>query len=542
MTAVPATGGTPAAAAPSADAPAATRKATVAATVNDSTPWQWQPERLPAGPSGLLAQPLRVADRLQAAYFTRPDVAQAVLVFHRSSGKSDVLVQRLDLKSGQVVGEHSFPQYTKPLAASLDGVGLLLYSADAYAAQESLQLWRWKNASLEQAAQWKPYGDQSSKRIAWTLLLDADRVLTYRASDPDAIAWDAARGTEVYRVAHTSPNPLLLSPGGKYLVQHSGLWLRFFHAADGRHAGSLGPLSADFLSLTAIAFSPDGKSIAALFNAPIGMEDTLAVFDAKDGKLVHAIETPRYSPSVQWVSDDYLLAGQYLVSLKREMTVWKYHGLPALVQSFDSRAWFAAQTGSEHYLTAAAVPSQDVESKIDAFVAANQPVLKAGDAVGLEVSVAGQSPPADLQQRLTDAFRGKLSATGYQIAEGGPFRLRVAVTEKDLGQPLEYRSFGSGGGTLQVPNRRVACQAAFVDSGGKAIWEISTEFGPAFMSFNAKGGDLVKELLDVRWRSLDSWVVGLRIAKGFRRFSSVGQFGTSLLQPAGEQIVSVPTP
>jgi hypothetical protein len=421
-------------------------------------------------------------------------------------------------------------------------MGLLLYSADAYAAAESLQLWRWKNASLEQAAEWKPYGDQSSKRIAWTLLLDADRVLTYRASDPDAIVWDAAKGTEVYRVAHNSANPLLLSPGGKYLVQHSGLWLRFFHAADGRHAGSLGPLSADFLSLAAIAFSPDGKSIAALFNAPIGMEDTLAVFDAKDGKLVHAIETPRYSPSVQWVSEDYLLAGQYLVSLKRAMTVWKYQGLPALVQAFDARAWFAAQTGSEHYLTAAAVPSQDVESKIDAFVAANQPVLQAGDAVGLEVSVAGQSAPADLQQRLTDAFRGKLSATGYQIAEGGAFRLRVAVTEKDLGQPLEYRSFGSGGGTLQVPNRRVACQAAFVDSGGKPIWEISTEYGPAFMSFNRQGGDLVKELLDARWRNLDSWIVSLRIAKGFRRFSSAGQFGTSLLQPAGEQILSVPAP
>ena len=60
------------------------------------------------------------------------------------------------------------------------------------------------------------------------------------------------------------------------------------------------------------------------------------------------------------VSEDYLLAGQYLVSLQRAMTVWKYQGLPALVQAFDARAWFAAQTGSEHYLTAAAVPSQDV--------------------------------------------------------------------------------------------------------------------------------------------------------------------------------------
>ncbi len=296
------------------------------------------------------------------------------------------------------------------------------------------------------------------------------------------------------------------------------------------------------MSLSGIAFAPDGKSIAADFNGPTGMNDTLAVFDAQDGKLVHAVETPRFSQQLQWVSDDYLLAGQYLVSLSRDMTVWKYLGLPAFAQSFDSRAWFAAQTGSEHYLTAVSVPSQDVAGRIDAFVAANQPVLQAGDTVSCQVTVTGQSAPADLQQRLTEAFRGKLSAAGFQVAENQPFRLRVDVTEKDLGQPLEYRSFSPGAATLQVPNRRVACQAAFVNSDGKTVWEASTEFGPAFMSFNRQGGDIVKELLDARWRSLDSWIEGLRIGKVFRRFSSTGQFGTSLLQPTGERIVNVPTP
>ncbi len=205
--------GGPATTTPSPAVAPASRKTTVAAAVNDSMPWQWQPERLSGGPSGILAKPLRLTDRLQAAHFTRPDTAQAVLVFDRSSGPRDVLVQRLDLKTGQVMGEHSFPQHTKPLDSSLDGVGLLLYPGDSYAAQETLQLWRWAGKGMEQVAQWKPYEGQSSKRIAWALLLDSARVLTYRASDPDAIAWDAAKGTEVYRVTHASTQPLLLSPG-----------------------------------------------------------------------------------------------------------------------------------------------------------------------------------------------------------------------------------------------------------------------------------------------------------------------------------------
>jgi hypothetical protein len=44
------------------------------------------------------------------------------------------------------------------------------------------------------------------------------------------------------------------------------------------------------------------------------------------------------------------------------------------------------------------------------------------------------------------------------------------------------------------------------------------------------------------WAGIDSPLVSLRIPKIFRRFSGAGQFGTSLLQGAGEQIVSVPTP
>ena len=193
---------------------------------------------------------------------------------------------------------------------------------------------------------------------------------------------------------------------------------------------------------------------------------------------------------------------------------------------------------------AAAVPSPDAVPKLAAYAAADTPILQAGDTVSLQVTTSGQSAKPDLTQTLTETFRGKLAAAGYQVGDGRPFRLQVAVNEEDSGRQLQYQTFGrpQAGATVQVPDRRVACKVAFADSTGKEVWQTWTTCGPAMMSFNRDGGDMVKQLLDGRWQSLDHWIQSLRLAKLIRRFSSAGKFGTSQLTAAGEQILNVPTP
>jgi hypothetical protein len=374
-------------------------------------------------------------------------------------------------------------------------------------------------------------------------MMDANRVLAYHSQDAAAVAWDATRRSELYRVRHKSTWPMLLSSGGKYLVQHSGLWLRFFGAADGRHVGSLGPLSADYQGLAAVALSTDGQSIAATFRGPTGGSHTVAVFDAAQGSLKHEVEVPMAAGQLQWVGDQFLLAGYHLVSLAHERTVWDYSGLQPFLPAPDGRVWFAAAGGGETYLTAATLPSDDVVSKIDAYAAANTPILQTGDTVSLQVTASGRSPKDNLQQSLTETFRGKLTAAGYQVADNRPFRLQVAVTENDSGRQLEYRSFGAPrGNTLKVPNRKIVCNVAFVDSGDQEVWQVSTTMGPAFMSFNRGGGDPVTQLLAARWEKLDSWIEHMQITKMVRKFSSTGKFGKSLLEASGERILSVPTP
>ncbi|MCH5377302.1 MAG: hypothetical protein JJ992_25345, partial [Planctomycetes bacterium] len=426
-------------------------------------------------------RPLGLVESPQSLFISRPDAAQAIVAYARYGQQNDVLVQRLDLKSGQVVGEHSFARNAKLLDASLDGTAFLMLPAESYATQEVLQLWRWKGADAEQVAEWKPYESQSSRRFAWATMLDATHVLTYHSSDEAAIAWDPTRRAEVYRVPSKSSRSMLISPGGKYLVQHAGLWLRFFTAADGKHAGSLGPLPDDYISLAALAFSRDGKSIAATFMASTGGSHEVVVFDATEGRQTHAVEVPLAADRLQWVGDGYLLSGAHLVSLAHEMTVWNYLGLQPYPQSSDDRAWFTVRAGSEVYLTAAPVPSSEVVSKIDAFVSANTPILQAGDSVGLQVTASGKSPRSNLQQELTELFRGKLTAAGYQVGDGQPFQLVVNVNEEDKDRQLQYRTFGSGASgptTIQVPDRRVVCKVAFVDKANQEVWQQSTSIGP----------------------------------------------------------------
>lgn len=529
----------------SGDSPAPEPAKPAVAEVNDSVAWTWQPENLPAGPEGLLSKPLGLPDNPQNLFVTRPDLAQFVASYARSGPKNETLVQRVDLKTGKTVAERSFGQYAKLLSVSPDGAAFLLLPAESYATQETLEVWRWKDAGAEQVAQWKPYEGQSSRRFAWAKMIDASRVVTHHSQDEAAIVWDASKKTPVYRVPCKGAREMLVSPDGKYLVQHAGLWLRFFHATDGRHAGSLGPLSEDYIGLAAVAFSLDGRSIAATFSAPIGGSSAVVVFDATQGRQTHAVEVPMASDRLQWVGDSFLLAGSHLVSLAHEMTVWQYVGLQTHPQATDQRAWFTARSGGETYLSAAAVPSSEVAAKIGAFVAANVPILQAGDSVSLQVTVSSQSARSNLQQELTESFRGKLAATGYQVAEDQPFRLRVDLTEEDSGRQLEYQTFGTGGtpSKLQVPDRRLVCKVAFVDKGNQEVWAQSTSVGPAFMSSNrGGGGDLVTQILQDRWRQLDFWTGQLQITKRVLKLSSTGKFGQSMLQPSGERIINVTAP
>ncbi len=508
---------------------------------NDAAAWTWKADLPTPGPADLAQQPLKLLDRPNEVFFARGDVAQAAISYRRSAdGKNDVLIQRLDLKTGQTLAEQSFEQNTKLLDLSQEGTAFLILPGANYASYETLQVWRWTDKAAQQAGQWTPYSDQSSKRITWSMLIDANRIATGHSQLKFATVWDAS-GKLVSRIPFEGGNQPLLSPGGKYLVQHSGIWLRFFETATLKHAGSIGPLSSNYVTFIGLAYRPDGQAIAATFQHPNG--GTFVTWDAAKRQKQVEFEVPILSSPLAWINDDHLLAGAYLLSVSNEMPVWNYVGASPIKQTIDHRIWYQTYAGSEQYLAAAVVPSPQVQSNIEKYVAANVPILKAGDTVGLQVQIKGSPPSADFQQKLTQTVTAHLQGAGYTVGEGQPFRLRVTLEDKDSGQQITYSMFGSAGGpsTINVPDRRIECEVAFVDSTDKVVWRSKTTIGPSSFSMSRGQSDFAKQVLDARWTSFDGWIQNVRIASLVRKLSSTGEFGSSMLQADGERVIKVPT-
>jgi hypothetical protein len=302
-------------------------------------------------------QPVKLFDRATDAFLARGDVAQMTISYNRSAaGKYDVLIQRLDLKTGQPIAEQAFEQYAKLLGLSQDGTAFLILPAANYAAYETLQVWQWSGKAAKQVGEWTPYKDLSTKRIAWSLMIDLDRIATGHSQEKVATIWNA-KGKSVGRFPHEGSTRPLLSPGGKYLVQHSGIWLRFYEVATLQHAGSIGPLSSDYVTLAGLAYRPDGQAIAATFQHPSG--STFVTWNAANRQKQVEFETPFGSAPLFWMTDDNVLAGTYLLSLSSAMPVWNYVGLSPFAQTADRRVCHFLSVGREQYLATSTVPSSE---------------------------------------------------------------------------------------------------------------------------------------------------------------------------------------
>ncbi|MEO8494866.1 MAG: hypothetical protein ABI614_07330 [Planctomycetota bacterium] len=509
--------------------------------LNDSIAWTWTADLPTAGPSSLLQQPLKLLDRPSEVVFASGNVAQAAISFRRNSdGKDDVLIQQLDLKTGQAVAEQAFEKNTKLLDLSRDGTSFLILPGANYASYETLQVWRWANKAAKQAGEWMPYKGQSSKRIAWSMMIDANRIATGHGQEKAATVWDGG-GKQVGRFPHEGNTAPLLSPGGRYLVQHSGIWLRFFEAASLKHVGSIGPLSAELTNFHGLVYRPDGKAIGAAFM--VSAASRFVAWNATSRQKQTEFEIPILSSPLAWCGDDDVMAGTYLLSLSNEMPVWHYQSLAPFAQTIDRRVWHHLAVGKEQYLAAAAVPSPEVRSNIEKYVAANVPILQTGDAVALSVVAKGTTPSPDFQQNLANTVGAHLRTAGYTIADGSEFTMRVVMEDKDSGRQLEYRTFGGAAGatTVSVPDRQIECEVAFVDSTGKVVWSTKTSIGPLGFSMTRGGEtDFAKSLLDARWGRFDSWIKTIKIAGLIRKLSSTGEFGSSTLQADGERIVKLP--
>lgn len=133
------------------------------------------------------------------------------------------------------------------------------------------------------------------------------------------------------------------SPGGKYIALESEFlqgWITVYDIANGKAVGELRVNSAKdagYIQFFGLAFSPDGKQLAGIWDASGGKSATqIAIWNMADGKLAeNVLITPgikaKYEPdsqsySLQWFPDGkrFLVHGVAIVDRAKQETVYTF--------------------------------------------------------------------------------------------------------------------------------------------------------------------------------------------------------------------------
>ena len=491
-------------------------------------------------------QPIRLAFRPSKSWFSSIGTPQAVFSSNPYETRTEpgFLLQRWDLASGQTLGECTLEKDSELLAVAADCSSFLMFPPAARYDHNRLQLWQWSGSTAKLVKEWQPYESKTKHetRVNSYLLASSSCVLTQGYKEKFATAWDATTGQRSYRLPDEGDIGVTAFPGRNTLVHISGVWMRVFDVKSGEHRGSIGPIPANYYSVNAAAVSPSGKLLAVVIFRPDTRSYVAAIWNLADRQQLHEIRCGGASYGIHWCGEEYLIVDDLLLSLQHQRAVWRYQPSPMAVAG-EGVCWFQLGVGNENYLYTGTTPSPEVISGIDEFLARDVVRLKAGDSLSLDFQVTATQIPADSEaSKLQQVLKDNLQKSGYAVADGQEFKLRVTIAEEDTGQTLQYDSFAGGSkSTFRVPQRLLKCSAVMTNSQGETTYDEKASYQTGSfggVEFNAPNNEaeFAKMLLDRRWNGVQDWLSRLVFPQEIRAFSGIGKYPTSRMEPAGETI------
>ncbi len=328
--------------------------------------------------------------------------------------------------------------------------------------------------SMEPFAQMQEPNDRFSRTIdvEWAAWATNDHILVSNKEQMlFLISLDT--GKAVWRIKVGYGDGAVLSPGGKYLVVHSGREFFLLETLTGKCIGMLDGTNGSGFGQK-FTFSPDGKKIASV------QLDTVSVWDATTGQA----EEPFYIQHVSglyaphWVNERFVLADRLLVDTYTKTPVWEYGGGSRNRKFFGGHVWYTVsrhQEGSS--LVGVVVPHLKVAAKTPDKEDDRLFVVRPGMTVSLTLD------PSIVQDRETiqSAFEEKLRDNDLTLAENAPLSLYLNVSEEKEGT-ITYQTgqfpfrLNRGGGTeVKYKPKKYSCQFR---KGGQTQWEMTAETSP----------------------------------------------------------------
>jgi len=190
----------------------------------------------------------------------------------------------------------------------------------------------------------------------------------------------------------------------------------------------------------AIAFSNDGKELAALFQRH--QESRLVAWDNR-GNVVFDQDLPSLPlavPDAQnlvWAPDSsaWLVARSLLLDRKSRLMVWRLpmlFGQTTPVEFTDNDHLLACTDGKA--LQSRIVPWGQIRKSIDSMMGKGPAILRPGGSISVNLQMS--QPDPDVTSTIVDALTKRLAKDGIKVADGQPLTVAVRFDEKQ-GQSLK---------------------------------------------------------------------------------------------------------
>lgn len=369
----------------------------------------------------------------------------------------------------------------------------------------------WNVAEGKHQVGWIPY---DNGKVEWFRFIDANRLLTL-SNNGRLASWTLPECKAVY-IGDGYRAFAEVSATRKYVAILGPSALEILETDSGARKGVLALPDGGINTCPGIAFSRDGKSLAAVFFSPKGMQ--LGRWNLSTGALEATMIAPVATGPLQWCSPKQVLANNTLFDFDFKNAPIAMYNLPAhgkaATGSPDGRFWFTTEGAQKKaFLTSVALPeAQAADISAQAAAGKIENLIPPGSTVNVLITTNSER----FRQAVDQSLKNRLQQMGFKLGGGGvtlSINTQVSETGKELeyvlrkgfGPPLPFMPGGPGGGqVVKVRESQVACQAIIVDQKNTTLHKAEQIIAMPY-SIRFQGDNIQQELIEAMWNNAINW-------------------------------------